>query len=124
MVRRKRGTENEVVQIPETAVLDREQLREVTMDDEELMREILIALVDDTSRQLGLLAGAIEEQDAQKTARLAHYSKGACANVGANRAAAVLKEIENQAAARSFSDCAVTLQTLTREVELLRVEAR
>ena len=37
-----------------SAVLDREQLRDITMDDEELMREILAVLVDDTLNKLGI----------------------------------------------------------------------
>ena len=44
-----------------TAVLDREQLRDITMNDEALMREIVGVLVDDTSRQIPLLAAAIRE---------------------------------------------------------------
>ncbi len=104
-------------------VLDREQLREITLDDPDLMREILLALVDDTSRQLVLLDSAIREANAQKCIRLAHYSKGACANVGANAAAALLKEIERNAAARRFDECNSSLAILTREVERLRAEA-
>jgi hypothetical protein len=34
-------------------VLDVEQLKNITMDDADLMREILDALISDTSRQLG-----------------------------------------------------------------------
>ena len=45
------------------AVLEIEQLRDVTMNDPELMREILGALVDDTSHQLELLETAIRQQD-------------------------------------------------------------
>jgi hypothetical protein len=36
------------------AVLDRDQLREVTLDDDALMREILATRVDDTGRQIVL----------------------------------------------------------------------
>ncbi len=104
-------------------VLDREQLREITLDDEELMREVLSALVDDTSRQIQLLDMAIREQDSQKCMRLAHYSKGACANVGANAAAAVLKQLERSAAEKQFDECGVSLTALGREVERLRAEA-
>ncbi|MBV8907122.1 MAG: Hpt domain-containing protein, partial [Acidobacteriia bacterium] len=75
----------------QTAVLDRDQLREVTFDDEALMREIVDALIDDTRRQMLLLDAAIREQDATRCVRLAHYSKGACANVGARSAATILK---------------------------------
>jgi HPt (histidine-containing phosphotransfer) domain-containing protein len=103
--------------------LDRQQLRDITLDDDELMREVLTALLDDTSKQLALMDLAIRDQDPQKTMRLAHYCKGACANVGANRVAAVLKRMEQEAANHSFADCAVSLSNLTLELERLRVEA-
>ena len=107
----------------QTAVLDREQLREVTLDDELLMREILAALIDDTKRQMLLLDAAIREQDAQRCMRLAHYSKGACANVGAQGAATILKEIENKAANRDFPQCQAALGRLAEQVDLLGSEA-
>jgi len=114
---------NRGVQLTDTAaVLDRDQLRDITMNDEALMREIVGVLVDDTARQIQLLAIAIREEDPQKCMRLAHYFKGACANVGANRAATLLREMERQAAARSFAACAESLQSLTREIERLREE--
>ena len=87
------------------------------------MREILAALIDDTSRQISLLDSAIREQDSQKCMRLAHYSKGACANVGANAAADVLKNIERKAGDRQFAECSVSLNTLVSEIERLRSEA-
>jgi HPt (histidine-containing phosphotransfer) domain-containing protein len=102
--------------------LDREQLRNVTLDDDELMREILSTLIDDTSRQLVLLKSAIREEDPQKTMRLAHYSKGACANVGANAAAQVLKRIEQDAARRDFQECTLSLSSLATEIDRLREE--
>jgi HPt (histidine-containing phosphotransfer) domain-containing protein len=106
----------------ETSVLDRDQLREVTFDDEALMREIVAALVDDTRRQMLLLDAAIREQDVTRCMRLAHYSKGACANVGAQGAAAILKEIETKAASRDFPECRTALGRLAEQVDLLRTE--
>lgn len=105
-------------------VLDREQLRDITLNDEELMREILAALIDDTSRQIPLLESAIRDGDSQRCARLAHYSKGACANVGATAAAAVLKSLERQAAGNEFQGCAESLSALLVEMDRLRVEAQ
>ncbi len=105
------------------AHLDRDQLRDVTLDDDELMREVLTVLIDDTSRQMQLLKAAIEEQDATRCMRLAHYSKGACANVGAAAAAEILKDMERQAASHQFSACGAALGRLAEEVELLRSEA-
>jgi HPt (histidine-containing phosphotransfer) domain-containing protein len=107
----------------QTAILDRDQLREVTFDDEALMREILGALVDDTRRQMLLLDAAIREEDATRCMRLAHYSKGACANVGARGAATILKEIENKAANKEFPGCQAALTRLQREVDLINSEA-
>jgi HPt (histidine-containing phosphotransfer) domain-containing protein len=104
-------------------VLDRAQLRDVTLDDEDLMREILTALIDDTSKQMPFLDSAISAEDSQKCMQLAHYSKGACANVGANAAAAVLKQIERNAASSEFPECRASLINLAVELDRLRVEA-
>ncbi len=87
------------------------------------MQEILTALVDDTSQQVRLLEGAIQACDAQGCMRLAHYSKGACANVGAVSAAALLKHIETQAAAMQFQECTEALAALAQQVSLLREQA-
>ena len=111
------------MQIDDTSlVLDREQLRGITMDDPELMHEIVDALILDTSRQLYLLETAIRQGDGADCARLAHYSKGACANVGANRAAVLLDEIEHNAATGRLQECGRMLETLTSELTLLREE--
>ena len=117
------GLHNEIVQ-PSTCVLDTEQLRDVTMDDRDLMREVMRALVDDLARQLELLESAIHEGHVQKCIRLAHYSRGACANVGASRAAALFKQIERDAAEGRFYECRQALAGLVQELELLRSMAR
>jgi HPt (histidine-containing phosphotransfer) domain-containing protein len=106
-----------------TLVLDVHQLKDITLDDDELMRDVLTALIDDTSRQLSLLDTAIRQQDSQRCMRLAHYSKGACANVGANRAAATLKQLEQDAARSAFEDCSAGLRALIEELDQLRHEA-
>ena len=101
-------------------VLDTAQLRDVTLNDGDLMRDLVAALLEDTSGQLKLLENAIREGDSRKCTRLAHYSKGACANLGAGRAATVLKQIETAAAAGQFHDCSQSLAALSRELDLLR----
>jgi HPt (histidine-containing phosphotransfer) domain-containing protein len=88
------------------------------------MREILTALIDDTSRQIPLMELAIREGDSQKCARLAHYSKGACANVGAAAAAEVLKTMEHRAANHEFQECGESLSALVQALNLLRSEAQ
>ena len=108
---------------PDT-VLDRQQLRDITLDDSDLMREILDTLVSDTSAQLALLDQAIRDQDGQRTARLAHYCKGACANVGANAMATLLKRLELEAVAGKFGEAELCYASLPVELERLRHEAR
>lgn len=105
-------------------VLDRAQLCSVTLDDEELMRELLAALLEDTSRQIPALDRAIREGKARETARLAHYSKGACANVGANSTAAILQQIERKAAGGDLPACAESLGRLADELAKVRSAAR
>ncbi len=107
----------------ELSVLDRQQLRDVTMEDEELMGEVILALLDDTSKQIDLIDSAIRERDPQKTMRLAHYCKGACANVGANAVAAVLKRLEQEASRQAFQDCSASLRNLDFELQRLRSAA-
>jgi len=116
------GLHNEVVASGET-VLDTEQLRDITMQDGDLMRGLLQALLDDTARQAGLLESAIGEGNAQQCLRLAHYSKGACLNLGANRAAGIFKQIEKNAAVGQFTECSQSLACLARELDLLRSAA-
>ena len=124
MVCRTLPEHNRVVHVTDQlSVLDRQQLRDITLDDDELMREVLTALLDDTSKQLVQLDLAIRDKDPQKTMRLAHYCKGACANVGANAVAAVLKRMEQEAAVNKFSDCETSLSNLMQELDRLRAEA-
>lgn len=92
------------------------------MDDEELMREVLSALWDDTSANVPRLAAAVRNRDREQCIRLAHYSKGACANVGANAAAALFRDIEGDAREEEFGRCAESLAALATALEDLRVE--
>lgn len=112
------------MQVTDTiSVLDPEQLRDITMCDEELMREILDTLIRDTAEQIRLLSAAVRDGDAPGCARLAHYSRGACANVGANRAAAIFQQMESDARAGAIQKCSASVQSLARELDLLRSAA-
>lgn len=107
----------------QVAVLDREQLRNITMDDPELMTELMAALIDDTARQLVCLHQAVEQSDRSECARVAHYVKGACANVGAAGMSAILKDIERHAAEGEFSTCRDVLRQLDGEFQRLQAES-
>jgi HPt (histidine-containing phosphotransfer) domain-containing protein len=104
-------------------VFDIDQLRNVCMEDSELMRELVTALIDDATKQLSALSDAVEHADANQCARLAHYVKGACANVGAVSMASVLKQIECSATAGDFDACRASLSNLTAELRKFSSEA-
>ncbi len=107
----------------EATVLDIGQLRDICMEDTELMRELVTSLIDDAGSQIPALQDAVEHSDAARCARVAHYVKGACANVGAVSMAALLKSIERSATAGDFAACRTSLLDLSRELEKFSSEA-
>lgn len=104
-------------ELAEVPVFDINQLRNLCMEDTELMRELAASLVDDATAQLPLLLEAVEQADGKRCARLAHYVKGACANVGAASLAALLKSIERNAIAGDFAACRASLGGIPAELE-------
>ena len=103
--------------------LDLEQLSYATLEDPVLMREIVQALIDDLGRQAGLLHTAVAEEDASRTVRLARHSARACQNVGAHRATATLRSIEQIAGIGELAGCSDLLFVLRAEIETLEAEA-
>ena len=104
-------------------ILDRSQLRSVTMDDEELMREVVAALLADAGTQIERLDRAIERADGKECARLAHSAHGACGNVGAASLAALFSAVERKANSGEVAQCKPWIFDLSQELEKLRSEA-
>src|SRR6476620_7422876 len=104
-------------------VLDRAQLRNVTLDDETLMRELVVALVSAVSQQIGELRSAAERADSKECLRLAHGLIGACGNVGAVSMASLFASVEGHVMAGDFRQCRSSLDYLAVELEKLRREA-
>jgi len=103
-------------------VLDVSQLRNVTLNDETLMREVVVALVSEVSQQIEGLSRAVQQGDTQACIKVAHNAYGACGNVGAASMAAVFCSIERQAADGNLSLCRSYVETLSVELEKLRRE--
>ncbi|MBI3473160.1 MAG: Hpt domain-containing protein [Candidatus Solibacter usitatus] len=104
-------------------MLDMAQLRNITMEDQDLMREIVGALVDDAARQIEALREAVERGSAPDCARLAHSARGACGNVGAASMAAIFTDVEYQAKNGDLSRCELQLHSLAVELDKLRTQA-
>ncbi len=103
-------------------VLDVSQLRNVTLNDEALMREVVVALVNEVSLQIESLSRAVQRGDAEACITVAHNAYGACGNVGAASMAAVFYSIERQAAAGNIGQCRSHVESLSVELEKLRRE--
>ena len=103
-------------------VLDLSQLRNVTLNDEALMREVVDALVSEVSQQIEGLSRAVQCGDMEACLKVAHNAHGACGNVGAASMAAVFCSIERQAADGNLSQCRSSVETLSVELEKLRRE--
>ncbi len=101
-------------------VLNTAQLLEFAMHDEALAKELLYLLVKDTAEHLPLLTAAIRGGKAEDAARLAHYSRGACASAGAIAAAATLGSIEGLARSKDLDACARSLDLLSSDLDRLR----
>ena len=86
------------------------------------MREVLNVLWEDTTAQVPKLEAALRNRDRDLCVRLAHYSKGACANVGASAAARVFRRIEQDARAAEFSRCEESLAALGAALVELQAE--
>lgn len=104
----------------ELLVLDLSQLRNVTLNDETLMREVVSALVSDASQQIEELKRAVERSDAKECRRMAHGLMGACGNVGAAAMATLFCSLENSAAGGDLRLCQSHLDDLSDELEKLR----
>src|SRR5579862_2293645 len=107
-------------QVSETAVLDLSQLRSITLDDEDLMREVVGALLSNASHQIEELHSAVERADAAACARVAHCARGACGNVGASSLAALFSSVERDARGGDLTQCRSSVSRLTVELEKLR----
>ena len=109
--------------LAEAPVFDVDQLRNICMEDTDLMRDLAVSLINDATAQIPALQQAVEQADSAKCARLAHYVKGACANVGAASLAALMKNMERSAHAGDFTACRASLRDMPAELKKFSSEA-
>jgi HPt (histidine-containing phosphotransfer) domain-containing protein len=89
-----------------------DRLHQISDADAEFEIELLQMLAADMEEQLVTLQAALQEQDALQLKQLAHYIKGATANVGVNSMSAIARSLEETAINHQFSDAAKLLATL------------
>ena len=101
---------------------DQEQLEQLAGGDKSFEKELLQMFVGDTEESLSHLATAISTENQSVVQELAHYIKGASANVGAigmSAAAAQLEMLAKAGNLRAAPNSLRQLQRLHQEVKRL-----
>lgn len=101
---------------------DQEQLEQLSGGDKAFEQELLQLFIGDTEDSLNQLAAAISTDNQTAVQALAHYIKGASANIGAVGMFRMAASLEMVARKGDLSDATNTLrqlQTLHQEVRRL-----
>jgi HPt (histidine-containing phosphotransfer) domain-containing protein len=104
------------------STFDWNQLHQLAGGDSAFETELLQMFLEDADRSLGQLAEAIAAGRVETVEEIAHYLKGASANVGACALSERAAQLELQARARQLSQperLLAEMQNLCREVRLL-----
>jgi HPt (histidine-containing phosphotransfer) domain-containing protein len=87
---------------PQALEIDWERLGQISDDDQEFQLELLNMLAADITDQLVALKNAISQQDSTELQQLAHYLKGAIANVGVNSMTSIARQLEDAGRSQQF----------------------
>ncbi|MBT9311820.1 Hpt domain-containing protein [Leptothoe kymatousa] len=101
---------------------DLEQLEQLAGGDKAFEKELLNMFVEDVGNSINQLAAAISADDVANAREVAHYIKGASANVGAVGMSQTAAQIEKKAKSGSLQGAPSSLrqlQTLQKEVQRL-----
>ncbi len=78
-------------------VVDLDRLKEITLDQVELQRELIVALMEILRANVEAIQEALPSGDCLTVSRCAHQIKGAAANVGVPLIKEIAAELERQA---------------------------
>lgn len=99
---------------------DQEQLQQLAGGDKSFEKELLQMFVVDTENSLSQLASAISMADPSAVQSLAHYIKGASANVGAVGMSKIAAQLESLAKTGNLTPAPASL----RQLQLLHEEVK
>jgi HPt (histidine-containing phosphotransfer) domain-containing protein len=103
----------------QTLEIDWERLSQISDDDEEFQLELLNMLAADITEQLVELKNAIDQPDSSQLQQLAHYLKGAIANVGVNSMTSIARQLEDAGRNQQFDVAQVLLANFIQQQDLL-----
>ena len=109
--------DNEGVPSPEG--VDIEAAREALGGDDELLRIVTEAFLDESPRLAAELQAALDDRDANRLRMAAHALKGAIRYYGDTSAYQLTYEVELAAAAGEIDDLAEMVSRIDREIQLI-----
>ncbi|MGC2234759.1 MAG: response regulator [Pyrinomonadaceae bacterium] len=114
----------------EESAINLELLKDLTMDDDDLLREIVEIYLEQTEQQLDEIGKAIEERDSEALYRVSHKSLGGSATCGMKHIVPFFKELEQLGKNQRFenaenilSDARLAFTEISRECKNVIMEA-
>ena len=104
----------------EEGVLNRAELLDRLMNDEDLVEEIIDAFLEDTPQRIATLKEALGRRDASLVRREAHTLKGAAGNVSALALRELAVEAEKAGAAAELDKVASLIAKIEEQFEILK----
>ncbi|NOZ08584.1 MAG: response regulator [FCB group bacterium] len=102
------------------AIFDRAGLLERLGGDEAFLKEMMVLFLTETPQQIKSIELALEEQEADKTRKIAHALKGASANIGATAVSDAAKELEYAAREDDLSSAQELFAGLQKKFQQLK----
>lgn len=99
--------------------IDLNYLYDLMDGDEDLLRELVHAFLEDCPRQIHAMSTAIQEKDHERLRIAAHTFKGSVANFGANLITEKAKQIEAFGRAGKAQDASSLFDELAEEIEAI-----
>jgi CheY-like chemotaxis protein/HPt (histidine-containing phosphotransfer) domain-containing protein len=103
-------------------VFDKQTLKSRLMDDEDMVREITAAFLEDIPKQISILKGHIAQSEAEQAGDQAHKIKGAAANVSGMALSTVAFEMEKAGKIGRLDQIAALMPELEEQFKLLRAK--
>jgi len=99
---------------------DKGKAMEMAGGDEEFLKELVQLFLADYPEKLSQIQQALQQRDANTLYQVAHSLKGACANLGLERARALSFEIEKRGREEKLEGVKEIYEDLRKELEDLK----
>lgn len=107
-----------------TPVFIMSELRELLMNDEELIRVVILGFLDDIPVRIQELKGNLKDGNIRDAERQAHTIKGAAANLGAQALRTAAGEIEKHGREENIPAMQTHVAELERQFLLLKEQLK